>query len=63
MLFPTGMHSKFIFFPVGVIITQWSGIILGRGNELSHVGIKHVVEGLSFVSQLTFLDLRSLLTF
>ena len=38
-------------------------MILGRGNELSHVGIEHVVEGLSFVPQLTFLDLRSLLTF
>jgi hypothetical protein len=37
-------------------------MILGRGNDLSHVGIEQVVEGLSFVPQLTLLDLRSLLT-
>ena len=34
-------------------------MIFGRGNELSHVGIENVAEGLRFVPQLTALDLRS----
>ncbi len=34
----------------------------GKGNELTHIGVQNVVAGLCFVPQLTFLDLRSLLT-
>jgi hypothetical protein len=37
-------------------------MLLGRGNGFSHLGIKSVMEGLSFVPRLTFLDLRSFLT-
>ena len=41
----------------------WLGVaklnqFLCRGNELSHLGIQNVVEGLCFVPQLTLLDLR-----